>query len=190
MGAAHSMSGSEASTTSHRFPLRNLKHLIQSELQTLWLCWCLSVLLLTVVNADVCRLPRLLPALSVPARSGKLPRDGGALAAPQTSHDGGGGQSGTPGCITLCLLNKGGGGTSHDAAGSGGAGGGDLREDADAVWLIVSVTFPTICFSSISNYERFLLLLSRNIKLNIVGFQSVDQIKQAICMNNIYILEV
>lgn len=60
----------------------------------------------------------------MPARSGKLPRDGGALAAPQTSHDGGGGQSGTPGCITLGLLNKGGGGTSHDAAGSGG---GDLR---------------------------------------------------------------
>lgn len=70
----------------------------------------------------------------MPARSGKLPRDGGALAAPQTSHDGGGGQSSTPGCISLGLLNKGGGGTSHDAAGSGG---GDLREEADGVVSII-----------------------------------------------------
>lgn len=75
----------------------------------------------------------LLPALSVPAGSGELPRDGGALAAPQTSHDGGGGQSCAPGCITLSLLYKGGGGTSHDAAGSGGR---DLREEAEgqSVW--------------------------------------------------------
>lgn len=71
---------------------------------------------------------RLLPALSVPARSGKLPGERGALAAPQTSHDGGRRQSCTPGRIALSLLNKGGGGTSHDAAGSGGR---DLKEEAE-----------------------------------------------------------
>lgn len=64
----------------------------------------------------------------MPAGSGKLPGEGGALAAPQTSHDGRGRQSCTPGCITLGLLNKGGGGTSHDAAGSGGRG---LKEEAE-----------------------------------------------------------
>jgi len=63
----------------------------------------------------------------VPAGSG----EGGALAAPQTSHDGGGGQSGTPGrgILTLGLVNQGGGGASHDAAGS--AGGGALEEEEE-----------------------------------------------------------
>lgn len=63
----------------------------------------------------------------MPAGSGKLPRDGGALAAPQTSHDRGGGQSCTPRCVTFDLLNEGGGGTSHDAPGSGRR---DLKEEA------------------------------------------------------------
>lgn len=82
---------------------------------------------------------RLLPALSVPAGSGKLPRDGGALAAPQTSHDGGGGQSCTPGGITLGLLNKGGGGTSHDAAGSGGR---TLKEEEAGESIPTGDSFP------------------------------------------------
>lgn len=65
----------------------------------------------------------------MPTGSGKLPRDGGALAAPQTSHDGGGGQSCTSrGSIALSVVNKGGGGTSHDAAGSGRRA---LKEEAE-----------------------------------------------------------
>lgn len=61
----------------------------------------------------------LLPALSVPAGSGKLPWDGGALAAPQTSHDGGGGEGCTAGGggVTLRFVSQGRRGTSHDAAG-------------------------------------------------------------------------
>lgn len=73
----------------------------------------------------VTSLPRLLrvsPALPVPARSGKLPREECALAAPQASHDGRGRQSCTPGRrIVLRLVSEGGGGASHDAAGSGGS---------------------------------------------------------------------
>lgn len=77
--------------------------------------WCLSV-------------SESLPALSVPAGSVALSRDGGALAAPQTSHDRGRGQSGTPGGrFPLGLINKGGSRTSH-AAGSGGSA---LKEEAE-----------------------------------------------------------
>lgn len=64
----------------------------------------------------------------MPAGSGKLPRDGGTLAAPQTSHDGGRGQSCTPGSVTFGLLHEGGSGTSHDAPGSGRR---DLKEEAE-----------------------------------------------------------
>lgn len=65
----------------------------------------------------------------MPAGSGKLPRDGGALAAPQASHDGGGGQGRTPGAgVALDLVSEGGGGSSHDAAGSRGRA---LREEAE-----------------------------------------------------------
>ena len=61
------------------------------------------------------------PALPVPAGSGKLSGEEGALAAPQTPHGGGGGQSRTPGChFPLDLFHQRRGGTSHDAAGSGG----------------------------------------------------------------------
>lgn len=68
------------------------------------------------------------PALSVPAGSGQLPRDGGALAAPQTSHDGGRWQGGTPRSVAVGIFNEGGGGASHDAPGSGESG---LKEEAE-----------------------------------------------------------
>lgn len=55
------------------------------------------------------------PALSVSARSGELSRDGDTLAAPQASHDGGGGQGCAPGGVTFGLVNEGGGGAAHDA---------------------------------------------------------------------------
>lgn len=77
---------------------------------------------LVLVVASSPRLLRVSPALPVPARSGKLPREECALAAPQASHDGGGRQSCTPGRrIVLRLVSEGGGGASHDAAGSGGS---------------------------------------------------------------------
>lgn len=66
-------------------------------------------------SSSDCWTPTVSPALSVSAGSGKLSRDGDTLAAPQASHDGGGGQRCTPGGGTFGLLNEGGGGTSHDA---------------------------------------------------------------------------
>lgn len=71
-------------------------------------------------RASVLAVGPVSPALSVSAGSGKLPWEGDALAAPQASHDGGGGQRCTPGCVTFGLLSEGGGGASHDARLSGG----------------------------------------------------------------------
>lgn len=79
----------------------------------------------TLGKADSCDVIAALPALPVPADPGQLPGDGGALAAPQTPHDGGRGQSCPPGCVPFGLFSQRGGGASHDAPGSGGR---DLRE--------------------------------------------------------------
>lgn len=111
-------------------------------------------------RASVLAVGPVSPALSVSAGSGKLPREGDALAAPQASHDGGGGQRCAPGCVTFGLLSEGGGGASHDARLSGGRSLKQREQDSVTAWNLFFLSQFSLF------HHLFLIITGNSARLN------------------------